>query len=180
MITELLRDLEELAVAASSPGRRATRLAVLTRTDSIPILWLHRLPRTRLGRRIPLLRWATRRMLAMVYGMELGADVQLGPGVFFVHPQGIIVGGDARVGARVRFYGDNTVGTAKDNGYPVIDEDVRIGCGARVLGPVHIGARAVIGANAVVLSDVPPDQVVAGVPARVVGQAGAAAAGRPA
>jgi serine O-acetyltransferase len=49
----------------------------------------------------------------------------------------------------------------------VIDEDVEIGVGARILGPVHIGARAQIGANAVVLRDVPPDSFAAGVPATI-------------
>jgi len=83
-----------------------------------------------------------------------------------VHPVGTVVGGTARVGDRVRFMGNNTVGTAKDNGYPIIENDVIVGAGARILGPVRIGARSVIGANAVVLSDVPPDSVAVGIPAR--------------
>ena len=84
-----------------------------------------------------------------------------------MHPVGIVVGGAARVGARVRFMGSNTVGTARGDGHPTIGDDVVLGCGARVLGPVRVGARAVIGANAVVLSDVPEDAVAVGVPARV-------------
>jgi serine O-acetyltransferase len=64
--------------------------------------------------------------------------------------------------------GSNTVGTAKDNGYPVVGDDVVLGAGARVLGPVQVGARAVIGANAVVLSDIAADCVAVGVPARAV------------
>ena len=59
----------------------------------------------------------------------------------------------------------NTVGTAKDNGYPIIESDVVVGCGARILGPVRVGARAVIGANAVVVHDVPPGAVATGIPA---------------
>ena len=61
------------------------------------------------------------------------------------------------------------VGTAKDNGCPVIEEDVVIGCGARILGPVRIGRGAFIGANAVVLSDVPPGAIATGIPAKVHG-----------
>jgi serine acetyltransferase len=69
--------------------------------------------------------------------------------------------------------GNNTVGSAKDNGCPVIEDDVLVGCGARILGPIRIGARAQIGANAVVVTDVPADAVAVGVPAviRTRGQA---------
>ena len=114
-------------------------------------------------------------MQTVVFGIELGNEITLGRGVFFVHPIGIVVGGKARVGDRVRFMGSNTVGTAKDNGYPVVEDDVVLGAGARVLGPVRVGARAVIGANAVVLTDIPADAVAVGMPARVVARGGDAA-----
>jgi serine O-acetyltransferase len=60
------------------------------------------------------------------------------------------------------------VGTAREDGCPVIEDDVLLGAGARVLGPIRVGRNAVIGANAVVLSDIPPNSVAAGMPARVV------------
>lgn len=117
---------------------------------------------------VPVVNTLLRRVQSTLFGIEIGKDVTLGLGVYFVHPHGVVIGGDARIGNRVRFYGSNTVGTAKDNGYPTIGDDVWIGAGARILGPVRIGARARIGANAVVLDDVPPDSVAVGLPARVV------------
>jgi serine O-acetyltransferase len=110
---------------------------------------------------------ALRLASTVLFGIEINKDVELGPGVNFAHTLGIIIGGNSKIGARVKFLGNNTVGTVKDNGYPVIEDDVVIGCGARILGPVRIGARSIIGANAVVLTDVPPDSVASGIPARV-------------
>jgi serine O-acetyltransferase len=104
--------------------------------------------------------------MSAIYGLEVGNAVTLGYGVDFVHPVGVVIGGDAKVGNRVKFMGGNTVGTAKENGHPVIEDDVIVGAGARILGPVHIGARAVIGANAVVVEDVPADTIVGGIPAK--------------
>jgi serine O-acetyltransferase len=102
-----------------------------------------------------------------IYGIEIGKEVQLGEGVVFVHTLGTVIGGDARIGDRVRVMGGVTIGTAKDNGYPRIGDDVTIGAGARILGPVTVGDGAVIGANAVVLTDVPAGAVAVGVPATV-------------
>ena len=103
----------------------------------------------------------------VLYGIEIGNEIQLGDGVNFAHTLGTVIGGTSVVGARVKFMGNNTVGTAKDNGCPVIEDDVVVGCGARILGPIRIGKGAYIGANAVVLSDVPAGAVVSGIPARV-------------
>lgn len=110
-----------------------------------------------------LLRLAT----TVLYGIEIGSDIELGDGVNFAHTLGTVIGGTSKVGARVKFMGNNTVGTAKDNGCPVIEDDVVVGCGARILGPIRIGKGAFIGANAVVLDDVPAGAVVSGIPARV-------------
>lgn len=104
----------------------------------------------------------------VMYGIEIGNLVELGDGVNFAHTLGIVIGGNAKVGARVKFLGNNTVGTAKDNGYPVIEDDVVVGCGARILGPIRVGKGALIGANAVVVTDVPPYAIVAGIPAKVI------------
>jgi serine O-acetyltransferase len=117
---------------------------------------------------IPLVSRFLRLAQMTVYGIEIGKDVTLGHGVFFAHSLGVVIGGDARIGDRVRFMGNNTVGTAKENGYPTIEEDVMVGCGARILGPITVGARSVIGANSVVVQDVPPDSVVMGIPGKVV------------
>jgi serine O-acetyltransferase len=172
MIGTLRREAVELARAMSVGAPGPVPLSRALSQDSFLILALWRARCAARRWRIPLVNHLLRRVQSVIFGIELGNDIELGPGIFFVHPVGIVVGGKARVGARVRFMGSNTVGTAKDNGYPLVEEDVVVGAGARVLGPVRVGARAVIGANAVVLSDVPADSVVVGIPARVVRDTG--------
>lgn len=165
MVRELWRDALALARAGAGGDTTVPRAFA---SDPFLVLALHRAREALRRARVPLVGHALRRVQTVVFGIELGKDIQLGEGVWFVHPIGVVVGGTAKIGDRVRFLGSNTVGTAKDDGCPVIEDDVTLGAGARVLGPVHIGKGAVIGPNAVVLHDIPAGAVAAGVPAVVV------------
>jgi len=162
------KDARNLAHALESFGDSRGPLRAALTQDSFAILALWRLRCAARRWRLPGVNHLLRRVQTVFFGIELGNDIALGRGVFFAHPVGTVVGGRARIGNRVCFMGSNTVGTARDEGWPVIGDDVVLGAGARVLGPVSVGERAVVGANAVVLSDVPADAVVVGIPARVV------------
>lgn len=163
-------DAREMAAAARL-GDGAAQAFRMMRMDAYYLLLLFRLRRLCLRLHIPIFNRLLRMLQMMFGGVEIGNEVTLGDGVYFIHSLGTVVGGDARIGKRVRFMGNNTVGTASDNGYPTIEDDVELGAGARVLGPVHVGAGAVIGANAVVLKDVPAGCVAVGIPARVLPRA---------
>ena len=167
MLRKLWADATELARAANGDTSARSMASSILTTDSFRITALNRMRETARRLHIPLANHLLRVVQTAMLGIEIGKDVTLGRGVYFVHSLGVVIGGNAVIGDRVRFYGNNTVGTAKDNGYPVIEDDVWIGAGARILGPVRIGARSRIGANAVVLADVPPDSVAVGIPARV-------------
>ena len=173
LFSDMMADARELARAmgkkgevAEEPSARDAVRAALSQ-DGYKVLLSMRLRKAARRWHIPMANHSLRLFATAIYGIEIDRDVELGPGVDFAHTLGIIIGGDSKIGARVRFLGNNTVGTVKDNGYPVIEEDVVIGAGARILGPIRIGARSIIGANAVVLRDVPPDSVASGVPARI-------------
>ncbi|OGQ86735.1 MAG: serine acetyltransferase [Deltaproteobacteria bacterium RIFOXYA12_FULL_58_15] len=167
VLRQLWHDANELAQAAYG-GKDAKRLmrAILA-TDSYQITALQRIRMSAIRWGIPGANHFLRMVQTTVHGIEIGKDVILGDGVYFNHPLGIVIGGNSRIGDRVRFFGNNTVGTAREDGYPTIEDDVWVGAGARILGPVRVGARSTVGANAVVITDVPPDCIAVGIPAKV-------------
>jgi serine O-acetyltransferase len=135
--------------------------------DGSQVLALGRLREAAARRRIPLLGGILRRIQVGLFGAEISGEAHIGTGVIFLHTVGVVIGGDSRIGDRVVFLGSNTIGSNKKSGFPKIGNDVVIGAGARILGEITIGDAASIGANAVVLRDVPAGASAAGVPAVV-------------
>jgi serine O-acetyltransferase len=170
VIRKLIADAQQLATIAgpkgAPPPSGVKLIKLCLATDSYQITAASRMRDWARARRVPGVNHLLRVVQTAFFGIELGKDVILGHGIWFIHPLGIVIGGNAKVGDRVRFFGNNTVGTAKENGYPTIEDDVWVGAGARILGPVRVGARSVIGANAVVVTDIPPDSIAVGVPAK--------------
>jgi serine O-acetyltransferase len=166
MIRELVRDAVELAKVARG-GSGVRDIARSAAYDAYAVLVLTRIREAVRRWHVPGVNHVLRLTQMAVYGIEIGNQVTLGRGVYVVHSLGTVIGGTAKIGDRVRFMGNNTVGSAKDDGCPILEDDVVVGCGARILGPIRIGARARIGANAVVVHDVPADAVATGIPAVV-------------
>jgi serine O-acetyltransferase len=98
-------------------------------------------------------------------GAELHPSASIGPGLCLMHSSGIVVGHQVRTGRGLRLYQGVTLGDGSRPGQPVLGDDVTVGAGACVLGPVRVGDRVVIGANAVVTRDLPDDVVATGAPA---------------
>ena len=110
-----------------------------------------------------------------VFQTDINPAAVMGQGIFIDHATGLVVGETARVGNDVSIlHGVTLGGTGKAGGdrHPKIGNGVLIGAGAKVLGNIEIGACSRIAAGSVVLKEVPPRTTVAGVPARVVGEAG--------
>jgi serine O-acetyltransferase len=116
----------------------------------------------------PMALWLTDRILSFS-GAELQPKSTIGPGLVLKHTTGLVVGGDVVAGERLTLHQNVTLGDRRPfGGQPVLGDDVTVGAGACVLGPISVGDRVVIAANSVVLEDVPDDAVVAGAPARLV------------
>lgn len=102
-------------------------------------------------------------------GIEIHPGATIGKGLFIDHGMGVVIGETAEVGDDVILYHGVTLGgTGKDKGkrHPTVRNNVVIGSGAKILGPIIIGEGAKIGANAVVIKDVPPKATAVGYPAR--------------
>ena len=98
-----------------------------------------------------------------------GAD--LGEGLKLPHPNGVVIHQDAIIGRNSMIMQQVTIGITANGGPPTIGSDVYIGAGAKILGKINIGDGARIGANAVVLCDVPPHTTAVGAPAKIVQKA---------
>jgi serine O-acetyltransferase len=103
-------------------------------------------------------------------GTELPAEVVLGRRTAIEHVGGIVISGDAVFGDDCIIRNGLTVGLRHkgQRGSPRIGNRVDIGAGAKLLGPITIGDDSAIGANAVVLCDVPPNSIAVGIPARII------------
>jgi serine O-acetyltransferase len=109
------------------------------------------------------------KLVQILTGIELPCEVEIGRNFIIDHFGGIIVSGYAKFGDDCRIRNGVVIGLRRveEKVAPVIGNNVDIGAGAKLLGPIRIGDNSLIGANAVVLCDVPPNSVAAGVPAVV-------------
>lgn len=111
------------------------------------------------------------------FGVDIHPGAVIGSGVMIDHAHSIVIGETAVVGNNVSMLHSVTLGgTGKEDGdrHPKIGDGVLIGAGAAILGNIRVGACSRVAAGSVVLEDVPPCKTVAGVPARIVGEAGCA------
>ncbi|MEM8957957.1 MAG: serine O-acetyltransferase [Pseudomonadota bacterium] len=103
--------------------------------------------------------------------IDIHPGATIGPGFFIDHGTGVVIGETAEVGANVTLYHGVTLGGVSwspGKRHPTLGDDVVVGAGAKILGPVVLEARVRVGANSVVIDDVPADMTVVGIPARIV------------
>ena len=120
--------------------------------------------------KIPLLPRFIMTLARWLTGIEIHPSATIGRGLFIDHGAGVVIGETAIIGQRVTlFQGVTLGGTGKERGkrHPTIGDDVVVGAGAKVLGNITIGKNSMVGANAVVIRDVPEHSTVVGVPGRI-------------
>ena len=103
-----------------------------------------------------------------IFNFEMKASKNISSDIILYHPYGVVINGDATVKKGVIIRQQVTIGNkgVNDSRCSVIDENVEIGAGAKIIGPIHIGKNSKIGANAVVTKSFPENSVLVGVPAK--------------
>lgn len=166
---ELLRDYIN-SVFRRDPAARST-LEVLTAYPGIHALVLHRV-----SHRLWIwgLKWLARMLSQLgrlLTGVEIHPGAKIGSGLFIDHGMGVVIGETAEIGNDCTLYHGVTLGGTswqREKRHPTLGDNVVVGAGAKVLGPIVVGNNARIGSNAVVVKDVPADATVIGIPGRVV------------
>ena len=108
-------------------------------------------------------------------GIEIHPGATIGKGLFIDHGMGVVIGETAEIGDNCTIYQGVTLGgTGKDVGkrHPTLGDNVMVGSGAKILGPVNIGSNVKVASGAVVLEDIPDESTAVGIPARVVRRKG--------
>jgi serine O-acetyltransferase len=157
-------------VKARDPAARNTLEVALTYPGVHAIIWhrlAHRLWQS--GFKFParFISWFAR----VVTNVDIHPGATIGHGFFIDHGAGVVIGETAEIGDNVTMYHGVTLGGvswSQGKRHPTIEDGVLIGAGAKILGPIKVGAGARIGANSVVVEEVPPGVTAVGIPAKVV------------
>lgn len=154
------------------------RLGIALTNRGLHALVLYRVSHALWRARVPLLPLLLSRISQHLFAIDIDRGADLGPGVIIFHGFGLVVGHGTRIEGNCHLYqgvtlgarGSEWVGSSVPDGSPFVKHGVTIGAGAKILGPVRIGEHSVIGANAVVIKNVAPFSIAAGVPARIIGR----------
>ena len=162
---------EDLDAAIARDPATSSRLEMALASPGLHAIWTHRVahrlwqqPGTKLVARL------LSQLSRSLTGVEIHPGAQIGRRFFIDHGMGVVIGETAEVGDDVMIYHGVTLGgrsLRREKRHPTVGSRVTIGAGARVLGPVYIGDDVQIGANSVVVKDIPAGAIATGVPATI-------------
>lgn len=167
MLKTLREDIQ--AVFDRDPAARSVA-EVLLFYPGLQALWLHRLAHACWHNGFYLVARGISHFSRWLTGIEIHPGARVGSGFFIDHGMGTVIGETAEIGDSVTLYHNVTLGGVsweKVKRHPTLEDHVVVGAGAQILGPIRIGAHSRIGANSVVVKDVPPNSVVVGIPGRI-------------
>ena len=182
-LTRIARELREDLTAAQErdpAAREVGRGEILLTYGGVQALLSHRVAHALHEAGVPLAPRLLANVMKAITGVEIHPAAQIGRALFIDHGSGVVIGETAQIGDDVTLYQGVTLGgTGFQRGkrHPTLGDEVVVGSGAKVLGPVKVGTRAKVGANSVVIHDVPENSTVVGNPGHPVRVDGARPAG---
>ena len=132
---------------------------------------LHRLAHTLHTHHVPMLPRLVSHVTRLVTGIEIHPGAKIGEGFFIDHGMGVVIGETAEIGDNCHLYQGVTLGgtsTRREKRHPTLENNVEVGAGAKLIGAITIGENAQVGAGSVVVTNVPPNATIVGVPGHIV------------
>ncbi|KPI53881.1 serine acetyltransferase [Clostridioides difficile] len=168
MFKKINKDIEY--IMKNDPAARS-KIEVFLLYPSVHAMIMHRMAHALYKKKMIFTARLISQISRFMTGIEIHPGAKMGEGILIDHGMGVVIGETAEVGNRVTIYQGATLGaTGKDTGkrHPTVGDDVLIGAGTKILGPLNIGSNSKIGANSVVVKDVPNGATVVGIPAKIV------------
>jgi serine O-acetyltransferase len=173
-ITRVARELREDVTAARDrdPAARTVGTAeILLTYPGVHAILAHRISHALHAAEVPVMPRLLSNVARIATGIEIHPAAKIGSDFFVDHGNGVVIGETAEIGDRVTLFQGVTLGGtgfATGKRHPTVEDNVTIGSGAKLLGPIKVGHGAKIGANSVVIHDVPPNATVVGNPGHPV------------
>ena len=164
--------LDISAVNDRDPAAR-NFLEILINYPGFHAIFWHRIANILWTFRLKLIARLLSNILRTLTGIEIHPAAKIGEGFFIDHGMGVVIGETSEIGTNVTIYQGVTLGGVSANSgkrHPTIGDNVIVGAGSKILGPLIIGENTKIGANSVVIDDIPENSTVVGVPGKVVGK----------
>ncbi|HYX78459.1 MAG TPA: serine O-acetyltransferase EpsC [Solirubrobacterales bacterium] len=152
-------------------ARGVGTVEILMNWGGVQAILVHRIAHALHQASVPLAPMALSYGSRAITGVEIHPAARIGADFFIDHGSGVVIGETAEIGDRVTLYQGVTLGGtgfARGKRHPTVEDDVTIGSGAKLLGPITVGRYAKVGANTVVIEDVPPNSTVVGNPGHPV------------
>jgi serine O-acetyltransferase len=165
---------QDIRAARERDPANPTTLEVILAYPGVHAIWGHRVSHWLWNRGAKLAARALAELTRILTGVDIHPGAALGSGLFIDHATGVVIGETAEVGEDVTLYHGVTLGgSGRDIGkrHPTLGDRVVVGAGAKILGAIKIGDDSRIGANAVVVKEVPSSSVVVGVPGQIISRA---------
>ena len=170
-VIQEVRDDLSAAQQRDPAARNVSRLEILLTYGGVQALLAHRVSHALHEAGMPMVPHALANASRVLTGVEIHPAARIGDALFIDHGAGVVIGETAEIGDNVTLYQGVTLGGtgfARGKRHPTVEDDVVVGSGAKLLGPISVGQGSKVGANSVVIHDVPPRSTVVGNPGHPV------------